>query len=189
MLFSALSCLFIFLCTFKKQYILKILGWFLTPLLLLSLLLIIFLGFFNIEEAQSIDDSKMHIFMHGLKEGYHTMDLLAAFFFSSTILHLLKMQKEQRKVAFAQPVKRVLLADFYLQQFTLALVILPLFYGTDLAYQSKDELLAAITLKVAGSSAGLIVCITIALACLTTAIALITAFTDFFHKEVLDDDT
>ena len=51
----------------------------------------------------------------------------------------------------------------------------------------KDELLAAISMKILGTSAGIIVFIIIALACLTTAIALITAFTDFIQREIFKE--
>ena len=61
------------------------------------------------------------------------------------------------------------------------------FHGNHLGITGKDELLAAITMRIAGSQAGLLVCITIALACLTTAIALISAFTDFIQKEVFKE--
>jgi branched-chain amino acid:cation transporter, LIVCS family len=42
-------------------------------------------------------------------------------------------------------------------------------------------------MKIAGAHAGVLVCITIALACLTTAIALISAFSDFVQKEVFKE--
>ena len=42
-------------------------------------------------------------------------------------------------------------------------------------------------MKIAGPYGGLLVCLTIAMACLTTAIALISAFSDFVQKEVFDD--
>ena len=61
------------------------------------------------------------------------------------------------------------------------------FHGNDLAINGKDELLAAIAIKIAGPFAGVLVCITIALACLTTAIALISAFTDFMQTEVFKE--
>lgn len=61
------------------------------------------------------------------------------------------------------------------------------FHGSDFGFLGKDELLAAITMRIAGDYAGALVCITIALACLTTAIALISAFTDFMQKEVFHE--
>ena len=61
------------------------------------------------------------------------------------------------------------------------------FHGHGLNVGGKEELLAAITYKIAGSSAGLLVCTSIAFACLTTAIALIASFSDFMQKEVFKD--
>ncbi len=61
------------------------------------------------------------------------------------------------------------------------------FHGFDLKTLSSDQLLAAITLKIAGPYAGWLVCVTIALACLTTSIALMTAFVDFVQKEVFKE--
>jgi branched-chain amino acid:cation transporter, LIVCS family len=45
-------------------------------------------------------------------------------------------------------------------------------------------LLGAIAIKIIGANAGIVVCITIALACLTTAIALCSVFADFLQNQV-----
>ena len=42
-------------------------------------------------------------------------------------------------------------------------------------------------MKIAGPYAGMLVCVAIALACLTTAIALISSFTDFIQREVFHE--
>lgn len=57
-------------------------------------------------------------------------------------------------------------------------------HAYNLAIAGKEELLSAISLKIAGPYAGLLVCSAIALACLTTAIALVSAFSDFLQREV-----
>ena len=186
-LFSALACLLIFLFTVKKGHILTLLGWVLTPVLLLSLTIIIVIGLFTAHDIHPIDQTNLSLFFHGLKEGYNTMDLLAAFFFSSTILNILRVRNTDMgkgiKTAFrASIVGSILLAATYV-----GFSYLASFHGGDLALSGKDELLAAITLKIAGPYAGLLVCITIALACLTTAIALVSAFTDFIQREVLKE--
>src|SRR5204863_642410 len=56
-----------------------------------------------------------------------------------------------------------------------------------LSVNGPEELLSAITLKIAGPYAGLLVCLTITFACLTTAIALITAFAEFMHQEIFHE--
>jgi LIVCS family branched-chain amino acid:cation transporter len=186
-LFSALACGVIFLFTIKKNYILTLLGWVLTPVLLASLIAIILTGLATPHEISKIDEANLNLFLHGLKEGYNTMDLLAAFFFSSTILTILKLRSQDPaagthlNIAYkASVVGAILLGLVYI-----GFSYLAAFHGQDLAINGKDELLAAITLKIAGSHAGLLVCIAISFACLTTAIALISAYSDFMQTEVL----
>ncbi len=187
-LFSAIACGVIFLFTIKKNHILTLLGWVLTPLLLISLLCIILIGIIATPDVQNIDQTKLHIFLHVLKEGYNTMDLLAAFFFSSTILNILRMQLSQKEGApdgsISIAVKASIVGAILLAAIYIGFSYLASFHSNQLSITSKDELLAAIVMKIAGSHAGLLVCITIALVCLTTAIALISAFADFFQKEV-----
>lgn len=190
MLFSALSCGVIFLFTLRRNHILTLLGWVLTPTLLLSLLTIIVIGLTTPPDIQTISHTNTSLFFHGLKEGYNTMDLLAAFFFSSTILTILKMRVQESSPSSQKHIriayKASIIGAFLLAIIYIGFSYLAAFHGRDLT-QGKDELLAAITLRIAGAHAGPLVCITIALACLTTAIALITAFTDFIHKEVVKE--
>lgn len=190
-LFSALSCGIILMLSINKNRILSILGWVLTPFLLGSLILIIILGLIYSPDIQTVEQSSLTMFLHGLKEGYNTMDLLAAFFFSSTILHILRAQvkageidpKSYLPIAYqASIIGAVLLAAIYV-----GFSYLAAFHGTGFMNIGKDELLAAITIKIAGPYGGVLVCLTIAMACLTTAIALISAFADFVQKEVFDD--
>lgn len=190
-LFSAISCGIIFLFTVNKGQILKLLGLVLTPFLLIALFIIITVGLLTATQAPSVEHSNLTMFFHGLKEGYNTMDLLAAFFFSSTILHILRLrmngapdaEKKRLTTVFqASIIGTLLLAVVYI-----GFSYLASFHGSDLEPIGKDELLAAITMNIAGNYGGILVCITIALACLTTAIALIAAFTDFIQQEVFQD--
>jgi branched-chain amino acid:cation transporter, LIVCS family len=191
-LFSAIACVIIFLFTIKKTHILHLLGWVLTPILLISLITIIVIGFCTSADISSIDESHSSLFLYGLKEGYNTMDLLAAFFFSSTILNILRSRfNEQENLQNVSHIKIAskasLIGAVLLSAIYIGFSYLASFHGAHLSIQGKEELLAAITLKIAGPHAGLLVCITIAFACLTTAIALIAAFTDFIQKEVLKE--
>lgn len=235
--FSAISCLVIFIFTVRQKHILTLLGWILTPLLLACLITIICVGFFTDSLPVSTENNGLELFWHGLIEGYNTMDLLAAFFFSSTIIAILKLQCKNKteNLALASPsttplsyqlqqepslvlcsstgsapaapslssnqcAKKELAGDYltvayqasFIGSALLTLIYVGFsyiasFHGNGLQIQGKDELLAAITLKIAGPYAGTLVCLTIALACLTTAIALITAFTDFIQKEVFKE--
>lgn len=184
-LFSLLSCTLIFFCTVKKNKILSLLGLVLTPLLLTSLIIIILLGLFTPHTTHTNPESHLTLFFHGLKEGYNTMDLLAAFFFSSTILTLLKTPEQQKPVTTA--LKASLVGALLLGFIYLGFSYLAAFHGGEFIQDHKDQLLSNITYKIAGPYAGILVSITIAFACLTTAIALISAFADFVQKELFRD--
>lgn len=188
-LFSAISCGIIFLFSFKKNSLLTLLGWILTPVLIGSLILIILLGIFTGPSAPIIDQSNFHMFLHGLSEGYNTMDLLAAFFFSATIVNVLKKNLKEKKGFQQQNLLGITLKGSLIGMMLLAAIYVGFsyiasFHANELIGKGKDELLAAMTLKIAGGYGGILVCITISLACLTTAIALVSAFADFFQREV-----
>ncbi|HEY4832513.1 MAG TPA: branched-chain amino acid transport system II carrier protein [Waddliaceae bacterium] len=185
-LFSASACLLIFLFVYRENRILKLLGYFLSPLKIIFLILIIIKGFIEAPEATLIseDPSKISHFWHGLTEGYNTMDLLAAFFFAPIVVSSLGNREKGRDlnhfVLIASAIGAFLLAVVYI-----GFCYLAYFYAPQLEGVSNDQLLGAIALKILGPYAGLIVGLTVTFACLTTAIALIAAFTSFMHKEVL----
>jgi LIVCS family branched-chain amino acid:cation transporter len=186
-LFSAVACSLIFLCTVKKQKILTLLGWILTPLLLGSLVTIIILGLISTPNISQVQQTYTNTFFYGLKEGYNTMDLLAAFFFSSTIVNILKtrfQEKEEKNRHTNIALRASLIGAILLGIIYIGFSYLAVFHGNHLTHSAKDELLAAITFKIAGPHAAILVCIAIASACFTTAIALISAFADFIQKEM-----
>lgn len=183
--FSLIACGLIFLLTFRKKHLFTICGTILTPLLLIALALIVSIGFFTADSLPPSSLTSRGAFFYGMVEGYNTMDLLASFFFSSTILHLLKMRSEPsqgtRIALWASLIGGGLLGVVYL-----GFSYLAAFHGAHIA-STKDELLASIMMHIAGPYAGPLVCLTIGLACLTTAIALLLAFVDFMQKEVFKE--
>lgn len=188
--FSAISCCIIFLFAFKKNHILTLLGWVLTPVLLGSLTLIIAIGLINSSETTVNPHSGLSMFLHGLGEGYNTMDLLASFFFSSTIIGILKNRygaKEMAGCYLKTAFKSSLIGASLLALIYIGFSYLAAYHGHAITISSKDELLSAITMKIAGPWAGPLVAITIILACFTTAIALISAFSDFIQKEIFGE--
>lgn len=187
-LFGAISCGIIFLCTIRKTHLLNLLGWVLTPFLLISLLSIIVLGFIAEPNMHTTSISGGKLFAHGLIEGYNTMDLLASFFFSSTIITILKMKmKDKADPKSFVPIayKASFVGILLLSAVYVGFCYIAAFHGGDFLSIPKENLLGAITEKIAGPYASLLVCVTVALACLTTAIALILAFADFMQTEIL----
>lgn len=188
-LFNAIACVIIFLFTYQKKNIMKWLGYFLTPLLLLSLAYIIIKGLWTAETSPTIEMDNLSVFLHGLKEGYNTMDLLAAFFFSSIIVTALKESASTSstkdllsRALFATAIGAGLLAITYV-----GFSFVASYHSQELAINGMDQLLGAITLKIMGPSAGIWVCMAIALTCLTTAIALCNVFAEYIQKELFND--
>ena len=189
-IFSVVACLIIFAFTLKRNNIIDILGYVLTPILLGSLAIIIVKGLFFSPQAPHLDYSHSKVFLLGLFEGYQTMDLLGAFFFSSVVLTCLenkgapeKEHKNYKHLIFLT-LKASCIGAFLLSLTYVGFSYLASFNSESLANVAKDELAGKIALLVLGPHAGLIAGIAVALACLTTAIALASVFAEFIHKDI-----
>jgi len=88
--FSLLSCLVVFLLTFKKNKLIDVLGYYLTPALLITLVIIIVKGLVTAPSMPVSTLQPDQLFADGLITGYEMMDLLATFFFSSIVLQCLE---------------------------------------------------------------------------------------------------
>lgn len=188
--FSAIACILIFLFVFKKTKLLSLMGYILSPFKVTLLAAIVCLGFWNAPAfaGSSSTASSLGHFFHGLKEGYNTMDLLAAFFFAPVILASLTQHGEEAQRDFRKfLIKSSCIGAILLAAVYFAFCYMSYLYSPELKGISSDKLLAAIAIKVLGPKAGLVVGITVATSCLTTAIALIAAFTHFVHKEVFSE--
>ncbi len=189
-LFSLIACLIIFLTTMKKSSIVAILGTVLTPLLILSLAIIIIQGIIASPSTPiAINEGELSVFLRGLKEGYNTLDLPAAFFFSTVVLARIKsVQGDFSKTSIKQQAFSALKSSL-VGAGLLILIYVGLSYVASTHQDvfknvNTDQILAAVALQVLGSKAGIIANLAVALACLTTAIVLSCIFADFI-KEVI----
>lgn len=187
--FSAIACFVIFLLTFRRTRILDVVGYILTPLKLGTLLLIILIGFIMAPVAPVAPHDQWALFIHGLKEGYQTMDLLGAFFFCSVILVCLKKDADPSdpqsgKRLIAQTLKASCIGAALLAFIYMGFSFVAAFHSDALVGSSPDELIAKVSMHVLGPYGALIVCLAVAFACLTTSIALSTVFAEFIHKDL-----
>jgi LIVCS family branched-chain amino acid:cation transporter len=185
-IFSALCCGVIFLLTVKKNKIVPLLGSILTPILLISLAAI---AVFSLNGAHipTIDGAAWSSFKNGIFQGYQTMDLLAAFFFSTFVINHLKDQSKDQPHAFSIFIKSSLIGAALLSIVYVVLVILGAAYAPELASVPPQEMLAYVAKASLGSFAAPIVCCTMVLACITTAIVLASLFAEFLKKEIAKD--
>ncbi|MDN3504138.1 MAG: branched-chain amino acid transport system II carrier protein [Rhabdochlamydiaceae bacterium] len=185
--FTVIATGVIFLFCFKRNRILDLLGLVLTPVLIVFLLVIVIKGFISGDWNQPDVMDRYDSFIYGLQEGYFTMDLLAAFFFSSIICERLKEDRVDkvthksliRHLLKASSVGALLLGLSYIGFATVASL-----YSDSLASVPSDHLLGAIGHVVLGPYAGFVVCIAVALSCLTTAIALTLVSSEFLQNSI-----
>lgn len=184
--FSACTCTLVFFKTLKKGKLIDILGKVLTPLLLTFLSIIILKGIFGPKDMAVNTSTAPFLFLQGLTTGYQMMDLLAAFFFATTVLTCLKEKEEYASKDLSHSpmlYKAIFLAAALLGLVYCGFSYVGAFHSNAFQHLSKDTLLAAVGMKVLGSQIGIVMGIAFALACLTTIITLVSVFSDFIYKE------
>lgn len=190
--FSLISCVVIYFLAMRKSKVVHVLGRFLSPILLISLAVIIIKGFWGSPPAKFVYGSRRTFLFQGIFEGYNTMDMLAAFFFSSVVILGLKRRRlsngngEADKYSLIQgTLKAGLIGLSLLAAIYTGFSYVSAFYAQHLGGVESDALISAIAFHTLGAYAGIIACIAVSLACLTTAIALSVVFSEFLRVQVL----
>jgi len=189
--FSIISCMVIWLFTIKRNSIIDTLGYVLTPLLIGSLAIIIVKGVFTAPSAPETDHGVLMIFLKGLRDGYQTMDLLGAFFFSSVIIECLRDGMDYKNVSHHRLMKTifksVMIGAFLLSITYIGFSYVAAFHSETLEGIPSDELISLVAIHILGPNAAIVACLAVVLACLTTAIALTAVFAEFIHKDIAFD--
>lgn len=187
---SFLMCIVIYCLAINKNKIVTTLGIVLTPLLLVAIAVIAFFGLSAEGPLPEITSSGWNALKQGFFQGYQTMDLLAAFFFSQFVInHLNKTQGTVCDETSSLKVfcKSSLIGACILSLVYFALVWLGWIYAPFLTGILPQEMLGMIAVKSLGNVAAPFVCIVVLFACLTTAIVLASLFADFLRKEVVKE--
>lgn len=189
--FSIAFCGVIFFLTANKSRIIPFLGSALTPFLLLSLMAIIAAGIWYGSPMPPVENANIWpAFRDGALQGYQTMDLLAAFFFSTFVIqHLSKKFSADADNASLVKVflKSALLGGGLLSLVYYGLVYLGTAFSAELTDVAPQAMLGMVAQKTLGDLSAPIVCIAVVLACFTTAVVLTSLFADFFRQEVCQE--
>ena len=164
-----------FILCLKDSWMIAALGKWLTPLLLLCLVLLIGVG---IAFAQPIFSNEFNLtpsFMSGFFQGYATMDLFASFFFSALMFQLI-LGKDGSVSGSKESMKAVLYPSLVgiglLSIIYLGLVFMGAHYQSLVVSVLPELILPTIAFHLMGKSACLLIAIVMVFACLTTAVAL-----------------
>lgn len=169
--------------TLKESAVIDIIGKFLTPLLFIGLIALIIIGIINPIGNVSGTAMMENVALEGINAGYQTMDVLAAMIFGIIIVKSVEdkgYKEEKLKYATARNASLIAGAGLlivycgltYLGATTSELFNMNI---------NRSELIVNITYGLLGNAGTIVLGVVVTLACLTTAIALITSTADYFH--------
>jgi len=181
-IFAAIYSVFVFYVICTKMGFLDILGKIITPLLIGSILVIFILG--KKADVIPVLASRDFTFFNSLKEGYNTMDLIASFFFSASIIHILYKKTKSMSSSIKLIIKSSVIGILLLAFVYIMLIFTAAKFSDVLIGGKKDQLLAILAKAVLGSRFSLISLIAIVLACFSTSVALVIAYSDFLQNQV-----
>jgi LIVCS family branched-chain amino acid:cation transporter len=182
-LFSAIFLILIYFIILQKNKVVPIIGKYIGPLKIGGIILIIIAA---IKQSPALVPTQMaeSSFILGITQGYQTMDLMAAFFFSITIIEYLRSvcaSKEEtiKTSIIASSIGGSLIALVYL-----GFVYLGAHYAPHLLNSKPEQYLTVIASLTLGKHAALIVAVTIILSCLATASSLVNLFSNFLRTDI-----
>jgi LIVCS family branched-chain amino acid:cation transporter len=184
--FSACTCLGIWLFSYEKSRVIDLLGRYLGPLKILCLLAIALLGLMWPGEPMTPENiASSQSFMKGFYEGYGTMDLLAIIFFSSMIYgRLMKDEQATKRELMKRAAGVSLVCGLLLMLVYAGFAAIAALHGPRLGAIADDTILSALASLILGPKAGVFANITIALTCFATAIALSATFAEFIAQDI-----
>jgi len=182
-IYFALVLLFVL----NRNKILNFIGKFLTPLIVIMLLLIIGIGLFSSEMIMNAPKFETPI-VSGLLEGYQTFDAIGAVVIGAVIIISLNFKGHTTFEAKKDLIKKSgLIAGLGLFIIYAGLISVGAFFGSEISVDTslsndmqRATLLRGISIASLGTFGNTVLSILIALACFTTAVGIITGTADYF---------
>lgn len=177
-----------FICTYKESGVVQLLGRIISPLLLLSLLVIIAKGFHDATTMIQSNQAIVDIITTNLQLGYQTLDLLGSIFFGAIIVSLIKAgSSSSTKNAVTTATQAGLLGVSLLAIIYVAMAFLGAYFGHGLQGMDAGSLFREVSLLILGNKAGIIIAFAVLLACLSTAIALAAICAEYVQKIICNN--
>lgn len=180
-IFFVITCLL----TIRPTKVIDIVGKFLTPTLIICIVILIVKGIISPIGEVSETSLITNILERGIKDGYQTMDAIAGCMFSLVVISAVKERNySSEKVEIKATIISGIIAALCLAAIYGGLVYIGAqtsgigIYGID---TNNTTLLVDITNRILGGIGVYILGIITALACLTTAIGLVSSAGNFFH--------
>ena len=181
LLTSAVYFSLVFVFVMNRSKILELLGKFLTPLIIIILLSIVFIGVFSAPETMNTTIFKLP-FVDGLLEGYQTFDAIGAVVVGGVLVISMNFKKS---ISFETKkdyiIKAGLIAGLGLLVIYAGLIYNgALFSSTFTEDANRTQVLTSLSTQTLGNIGTVFLSVLVALACFTTAVGIITGTADYF---------
>lgn len=188
LLTSSIYFVLVLVFVLNRSKILNVIGKYLTPFIVIILLLVIGIGLFSSEFITSTSQLNTPVLINGILEGYQTFDAIGAIVVGAVIIVSLNYKGQSTFEARKELIKKSgIIAGLGLFVIYAGLISVGAFYGTDInvdATLSSDmqraNLLRGISTAALGLFGNTVLSVLIALACFTTAVGIIAGTADYF---------
>ncbi len=176
---SSIYFMLVLVFVLNRTKVLSLIGKFLTPLIVIILLIIICLGLF-VEVAPLRNSIFNNSFTEGILEGYQTFDAIGGVVVGGVIVISLSLQgkfnyKEKKRMI----ARSGLIAGIGLFIIYGGLIALGAHNSNELIVENRTELLSTLSLQNLGNIGNAFLAVLVALACFTTAVGIVTGTADF----------
>lgn len=182
-LFGIFYLALVYFCVDRRRSLIEVLGRFLTPALLLVIFLMVVASYIQGGFSPS-DLTPLSVFSISVIEGYYTQDLIAAIFFSSAVVGILKNTQLSQNAILKKTLAGGFIAVSLLAILYFLLMSASALHSSKLVGLSGDKLVAALAQVTLGPVLGSVSALAVLLACFTTEVALVLVFADFLKSQL-----
>lgn len=182
-MFTLIAGIIILYFTLNKGGVVDAIGKLLAPIKISLLLTIIVAGILMAPSLEHVDISASEGFWRGLFEGYGTLDLMVALFFARLIFAGLDRQTIHSRSLMVGLLQAGAIGAILLGLVYAGFMLTSAFRGAQIMDIGREQLVFALGDLVLGRL-GIIASIAVAVACLTTAIALTAVFADYVSSDL-----
>ncbi|WP_456437474.1 branched-chain amino acid transport system II carrier protein [Psychroserpens sp.] len=182
LLTSIIYFVLVYIFVVNRNKVLSLIGKYLTPIIVIIVLLIIGIGIMSPPMLMNVSEVKSPI-VSGLLEGYQTYDAMAGMIMGGVVIvsinnsNLNLSFEDKRKII----TKSGLIAMIGLFLIYAGLIAIGAFYSSQFEPSiSRTDLLSGLAIRTLGRFGSAFLSVLVALACFTTAVAIIVSVADFF---------
>jgi len=196
LLTSSVYFILVLIFALNRSKILNIIGKYLTPFIVIILLLVIGIGLYSTQMITNPTQMDTPI-VDGILEGYQTFDAIAAVVVGAVIIISINLKTDATFEAKKDLIKKSgLIAGFGLFIIYAGLIAVGASYGGEIDINSslnsdmqRANLLTGISIKALGAFGYAVLSVLIALACFTTAVGIVTGTADYFKGLINNSQT